>query len=925
VAGGPYTISATLSPAAVLGNYTITANTALFTINSAPSSTTFTSSLNPSVFGTSVTFTATVSSIGGTPSGTVTFNDGSTILGQASLVSGQSAFSASALAQGAHSIVAVYGGDANFESSTSSAISQTVNRAPAITSANSATFTLGAPSSFTVTATGFPPPTLSQSGALPTGVTFDQTTGVLSGIPSASGSFPITITADNGVGADAVQSFTLTVAPTTSIAFVSSTNCSQNTESTGVACTLVGSSTTTNNDVIVGLSWKTPANSIEQVVGDAPGSPFVVYSQQRNDRESASAILVCRHCPSLTSVTPTFSGPTLYELNVAEYSGVTWIGITGLNTHTGTSPGLTFMTGDANDWIVVETSSLGNAGIPTGNIGNLRQANRTGVADTDVAGALIDNTVADAGAVTANATITSGKWSAAGVELRTTAPRTYIWPDCDSTHPCVIYHYNRPAIPLEAIGPLFKFWVKPSQANNLLKLTITHPGTIDSITDAGGNTWESGASAIGASYTTEIRYACGAPANSGGEIDIMLSAPILIGDIMHVSYEEISGIATSACSDGTSSATELSAGPMQPGSITTTGDGDLIYTFGIDGTAGQTDGFPSGHFMPDDVSAELWDSMFENFMSTVSVQTTHGAINPTLYVSAMDVNDEDTWQLVAQAFKASNGAGTQPPSGKAWVVRDIIGWNNPLAAVSFMAAPTSGNVIVFDTPHFVSIVDLSTLTDNLGTTYTSNPGPDAYGDPQQYVACIGNATVQRDRVFAFTSGSSSTLLQYYDISGAKESGGSTGCIGAEANDITGMQNPVDNANIVTSAFATPFTFSPGLNSTAYSVVIFTMGFGAGPPSGPCNTGGITPPSCTNDMSDFVFGSVWSTGMGDSSHYTTGDVFGYYTTNSTVGKSFDFLMANSVDQPGGGSGANPAAVEILGEPAAGDSTTLPHNQ
>src|SRR5262249_11336847 len=62
VSGGPYTISAALSPAGVLGNYSITANTALFTINQAPSSTTFTSSLNPSVFGTSVTFTATVSS-----------------------------------------------------------------------------------------------------------------------------------------------------------------------------------------------------------------------------------------------------------------------------------------------------------------------------------------------------------------------------------------------------------------------------------------------------------------------------------------------------------------------------------------------------------------------------------------------------------------------------------------------------------------------------------------------------------------------------------------------------------------------------------------------------------------------------------------------------------------------------------------------
>src|SRR5204862_1697808 len=40
VAGGPYTISATLSPSGVLGNYNITYNTANFTINQATASVT---------------------------------------------------------------------------------------------------------------------------------------------------------------------------------------------------------------------------------------------------------------------------------------------------------------------------------------------------------------------------------------------------------------------------------------------------------------------------------------------------------------------------------------------------------------------------------------------------------------------------------------------------------------------------------------------------------------------------------------------------------------------------------------------------------------------------------------------------------------------------------------------------------------------
>jgi len=89
----------------------------------------------------------------------------------------------------------------------------TVDEAPGITSANSTTFSVGAAGTFTVTATGFPAPALSESGTLPSGVTFNATTGVLSGTPGAgtNGSYPITFTATNGVGSPATQNFTLTV------------------------------------------------------------------------------------------------------------------------------------------------------------------------------------------------------------------------------------------------------------------------------------------------------------------------------------------------------------------------------------------------------------------------------------------------------------------------------------------------------------------------------------------------------------------------------------------------------------------------------------------------------------------------------------------------------------------------------------------
>jgi len=87
--------------------------------------------------------------------------------------------------------------------------------APIITSANNATFVAGAAGTFTVTATGIPAPTLVLTGSLPTGVTFDASTGILSGTTTSIGVFPLTITASNGFSPIATQNFTLVVVSTT--------------------------------------------------------------------------------------------------------------------------------------------------------------------------------------------------------------------------------------------------------------------------------------------------------------------------------------------------------------------------------------------------------------------------------------------------------------------------------------------------------------------------------------------------------------------------------------------------------------------------------------------------------------------------------------------------------------------------------------
>ena len=101
--------------------------------------TTVASSPNPSAYGGSVTFTATVARSSGTntPTGTVSIKDGATAICTTGILSGSGgtatascAVSTLAVSGSPHSITAVYGGDANFTGSTSVAISQTVNAAP---------------------------------------------------------------------------------------------------------------------------------------------------------------------------------------------------------------------------------------------------------------------------------------------------------------------------------------------------------------------------------------------------------------------------------------------------------------------------------------------------------------------------------------------------------------------------------------------------------------------------------------------------------------------------------------------------------------------------------------------------------------------------------------------------------------------------
>ena len=123
LSGGAHSITAFYNGNA--GYNSSTSNAVTQTVNKLNTTTSISSNLNPSAAGQSVTFTALISA--NTATGSVTFYDGAAVLGVRTATNGVATLSTSALSAGSHGIRAVYAGDAKFNGSSSSTITQTVN------------------------------------------------------------------------------------------------------------------------------------------------------------------------------------------------------------------------------------------------------------------------------------------------------------------------------------------------------------------------------------------------------------------------------------------------------------------------------------------------------------------------------------------------------------------------------------------------------------------------------------------------------------------------------------------------------------------------------------------------------------------------------------------------------------------------------
>jgi hypothetical protein len=177
LSAGSQTLNTTFTPTDTT-DYTTATASATLTVNKATPGIGVAASASSAYVSNPVTFTATLSSAISTPTGTVSFYDGTMLLGTGMLSAGVATYTTSALAAGSHSITGVYSGDGNFVTVTSSIATETVEN-----------FTIGVSSGGSTTATASPggQAAYTFTVAPPSGATFPgPITFTVTGLPAGA-------------------------------------------------------------------------------------------------------------------------------------------------------------------------------------------------------------------------------------------------------------------------------------------------------------------------------------------------------------------------------------------------------------------------------------------------------------------------------------------------------------------------------------------------------------------------------------------------------------------------------------------------------------------------------------------------------------------------------------------------------------------
>jgi hypothetical protein len=382
--------------------------------------------------GQALTLTATVRPGGsGTPTGSVTFLDGSTVLGTATPdASGVATLTLTNLDAGTHLLTAVYGGDDNFAGSAASALTQTVTTIDTTTTLTSSANPALAGTPMTLTAA-----VASTTSETPTGTVafwqIDPDTGddvSLLGTAMLDGTGQATLTlATLPAGSDVVQavylgdgnfnssSNTLTEVITV-VPAVGSVMPSTGASTGGSSVLVVGQGFTTATAVSFGSTAATSFSvlSDSEILAVAPAEPagavdVTVTGSGGTSATSAADLFTYSSLSNTATSLSSSAGTTTYGQALTLTATVS---ADGSGTPTGT---VTFLDGDGN---VLGSSSLNGSGVATLTVTDLTPGD-----DQVTASYGGDNNFAGSAATPIDQTVTT-----ADTTLTLTSSATPAWP-----------------------------------------------------------------------------------------------------------------------------------------------------------------------------------------------------------------------------------------------------------------------------------------------------------------------------------------------------------------------------------------------------------------------------------------------------------------------------------------------------------------
>ena len=200
---------------------------------------------------------------------------------------------------------------------------------PAITSASTMAVITGRYSTFAVTTSGSPTPSLSVSGSLPPGMVFvanGNGTATIAGTPpaGAAGTFPVTITASNGVASPAVQTLVITLSSAPAITSASALAVSPG-RYNAFMVTTSGSPTPTlseSGSLPPGMVFVANGNGTATIGGTPPANAIGTYVVMVTAGNGVGSPAVQTLVITL-SVAPAITSPTGWAITAGRYSGLT--------------------------------------------------------------------------------------------------------------------------------------------------------------------------------------------------------------------------------------------------------------------------------------------------------------------------------------------------------------------------------------------------------------------------------------------------------------------------------------------------------------------------------------------------------------------------------------------------------------------------